>query len=193
MRALRLWRVVRDTRRYAGHKGALFVGSLLLVTVAGYEFHPLFPVRHLAVPFQDFTIAQATDTGDSVEAAISPDGKYILSIIEQNGKRGLFLRHIATGSTTQVVAQGSDYYTAPVFSSDGNYLYFLAAQNASSEIRTLLRAPVLGGRPQTLVRNVSVEASVAPDEQLIDVRIVPNRGRSRSSLRIPTAAMKRSS
>jgi eukaryotic-like serine/threonine-protein kinase len=149
------------------HKGALFVGSLLLVIVGGYEFQSLFRVRHLAVPFQDFTIAQATDTGDSVEAAISPDGKYILSIIEQNGKRGLFLKHMATGSTTQVVAQGSDYYSGPVFSPDGSYLYFLAAQNASSEIRTLLRAPVLGGRPQTLVRNVSVEASVAPDGQLI--------------------------
>ena len=117
------------------NKGALFVGSLLLVTVVGYEFHPLFRVRHLGVPFQDFTIAQATDAGDSVEAAISPDGKYILSITEQNGKRGLFLRHIATGSTTQVVAQSSDYYTGPVFSPDGNYVYFLAAQNASSGIR----------------------------------------------------------
>jgi DNA-binding winged helix-turn-helix (wHTH) protein/Tol biopolymer transport system component len=149
------------------HKGALFAGSLMLFIGAGYGFHSLFRVRHLAVPFQDFTITQATDTGNSVEAAISPDGKYILSVTDQNGKRGLFLRHIATGSTTQVVAPGSDYYTGPVFSPDGSYLYFLAAQNASSGIRTLLRAPILGGRPQTLVRDVSVEASIAPDERLI--------------------------
>jgi DNA-binding winged helix-turn-helix (wHTH) protein/Tol biopolymer transport system component len=149
------------------HKGILFVGLLMLLLVTGYGIHSFFPARRPVVPFQDFTITQATDTGDSVEAAISPDGKYILSIIEQKGKRGLFLKHIATGSTTQVVAQGSDYYTGPVFSPDGNYLYFLAAQNANSEIRTLLRAPVLGGSPQTVVRNVSVEASIAPDDQLI--------------------------
>jgi Tol biopolymer transport system component len=54
-----------------------------------------------------------------------------------------------------------------VFSPDGNYLYFLAAQNASSDIRALLRAPILGGSPQTVARNVSVEASIAPDERLI--------------------------
>jgi eukaryotic-like serine/threonine-protein kinase len=149
------------------HKGML-LGLLMLVVVAGYGIHSFFRARRPAVPFQDFTITQATDTGNSVEAAISPDGKYILSIIEQNGgKRGLHLRHVATGSTTPIVTPGSDYYTGPVFSPDGNYLYFLAAQNASSDIRALLRAPVLGGSPQTVVRNVSVEASIAPDERLI--------------------------
>ena len=149
------------------HKGIFLMGLLMLLVVTGYGIHPFFRAWRPVVPFQDFTITQATDTGNAVEAAISPDGNYILNIIEQNGKRGLFLRHIATASTTQVVAQGSDYYSGPVFSPDGNYLYFLAAPNATSEIRSLLRVPVLGGSPQILVRNVSVEASIAPDEQLI--------------------------
>jgi eukaryotic-like serine/threonine-protein kinase len=149
------------------HKGALFVSLLFFITAAGYAFHSLFRALPPAVPFQNFTITTATDTGNVVEAAISPDGKYILIIIEQNGNRGLFLRHIATNSTTQVVASGSDYYTGPLFSPDGDYLYFLAAQNASSNVRSLLRAPVLGGSPLTVVQNVSVQPSIAPDGKLI--------------------------
>jgi len=149
------------------HKGALFVSLLFFITAAGYVFHSLFRALPPAVPFQNFTITTATDTGNVVEAAISPDGKYILSIIEQNGKRALFLRHIATNSTTQVVASGSDYYTGPLFSPDADYLYFLAAQNASSNVRNLLRAPVLGGSPLTVVQNVSVQPSIAPDGKLI--------------------------
>jgi serine/threonine protein kinase len=132
------------------HKGALFVSLLFFITAAGYAFHSLFRALPPAVPFQNFTITTATDTGNVVDAAISPDGKYILSIIEQNGKRGLFLRHIATNSTTQVVASGSDYYTGPLFSPDGDYLYFLAAQNASSNVRNLLRAPPLPPPPPPL-------------------------------------------
>jgi eukaryotic-like serine/threonine-protein kinase len=155
--------VIEATKR---HKGASFVSLLLFITAAGYAFHSLFRALPPAAPFQNFTITTATDTGDVVEAALSPDGKYIFIIIEQNGKRGLFLRHIATNSTTQVVASGSDYYTAPSFSPDGDYLYFLAAQNASSNARNLLRAPVLGGSPLTVVQNVSVP-SIAPDGKLI--------------------------
>jgi len=148
------------------HRAALFVGLLLLIAAVGYVF--LFLSRsRLRVPFKDFTITVATDTGNVVEASLSPDGRYILCVVEQNGKRGLLLRHLATNSATQVVASGSDYYTGPMFSPDGNYLYFLAAQNATSGHRNLLRAPVLGGTPQIVIQNVSVQPSIAPNGKVI--------------------------
>ena len=148
------------------HRTALFIGLLLVGAAVGVAFRSLFGPP-ITLPFQDFTITAATDTGNVVEAAVSPDGKYILGVVEQEGKRGLFLRHLPTNSTTQVVASGSDYYTGPSFSPDGNYVYFLVAQNASSGLRNLLRAPVLGGTPQVITRNVSVQPSIAPNGRLI--------------------------
>ena len=50
--------------------------------------------------FEQYTIAQATNTGTAVVAAISPDGKFIVDV--QRGGRGqsLWLRNIETGSNT---------------------------------------------------------------------------------------------
>jgi Tol biopolymer transport system component len=108
-----------------------------------------------------------TDTGKFREAAISPDGKYILSIVEENGQRGLFLRHLPTNSNTQVVTTGPAYYSAPSFSPDGNYFYFLAAKNDNSEVKRLLRAPVLGGTPNVVAQYASVRVSFSPDGKRI--------------------------
>ena len=57
--------------------------------------------RHEA--FEHYTITQATNTGTTVLAAISPDGKFIVDV--QRGPDGpsLWLRNIDTGSHTQVL------------------------------------------------------------------------------------------
>jgi serine/threonine protein kinase len=138
----------------------LVVGVLLLIAL-GFGWRSLFRAKP-PEPFQNFTITQLTDNGKSSEAAISPDGKYVLSVVDDNGKRGLFLRHLPTNSNTQVIATGPEDYSAPVFSPDGNYFYFLAARNDNSNFFTLLRAPVLGGTPQLVAHNVDFRISFSP-------------------------------
>src|SRR4029077_17348899 len=98
----------------------LVVGSLLVIA-AGYGLRSLFQSKPLSTPFQNFTITRVTDTGKSVEAAISPDGKYILTVVDENGQRGLFLKHLSTNSNTQVISKGPTYYSDPACSPDGNY------------------------------------------------------------------------
>jgi eukaryotic-like serine/threonine-protein kinase len=150
-------------------KGALAAGivvGMLLLIAAAYGLRALFRAKS-PVAFQNFTITRLTDTGKFREAAISPDGKYILSIVEENGQRGLFLRHLPTGSNTQVVTTGPAYYSAPSFSPDGNYFYFLAAKNDNSEVKSLLRAPVLGGTPNVVAQYVSARVSFSPDGKRI--------------------------
>jgi serine/threonine protein kinase len=145
---------------------ALVVVVLLLIA-AGYALRSLFRAKPSPDPFQNFTITRVTDNGESIEAAISPDGKYILSVVEENGKRGLVLTHLPTNSNTQVVTTGSEYYSAPSFAPDGNYFYFLAAKNDNVDISNLLRAPVLGGTPQLVAPNVAVRVSFSPDGKRI--------------------------
>jgi len=143
---------------------ALVVGASLLLAIA-YGLPALSHWHSRAWPFQGYTIARVTNDGRSIQASISPDGRYILSIVEDKGKRGLYLRHIPTNSVTQVVTTAGTYYQDPAFSPDGNYLYFLMADNESSESRSLLRVPVLGGATQTIVRDADIGVTFSPDSQ----------------------------
>src|SRR5438445_433249 len=58
---------------------------------------------HASVPFQNISLTKLTDTGNARTAAISPDGKYLLHVTDENGQHSLWLRHISTGSNTQVI------------------------------------------------------------------------------------------
>jgi eukaryotic-like serine/threonine-protein kinase len=149
-----------------GVLAAALVVSVFLLVAAGYGLRFLLRAK-ASEPFQNFIITRVTDTGKAVEAAISPDGKYLLSVVAENGRTGLFLTHLATNSNTQVVTTGPEFYSAPAFSPDGNYFYFLGAKNDNSNFFSLLRAPVLGGTPQLVRQNVDFRVSFSPDAKRI--------------------------
>ena len=150
------------------HKASLTAGmlaALMVLAAAGYGVYSLLNIEH-AMPFENYTITQATSNGKTIAAAISPDGKYLLSVIEDNGKQSLWLRHVQTNSDTQVIAPADAFYQSPAFSSDGNYIYFRKAIDRAGTGYNLLRAPVLGGTPQVIVRNVDSQIAMSPDGKL---------------------------
>ena len=116
--------------------------------------------RSVAMPFRNFRITQITNSGNYVAAAISPDGRYLLSSVEENSRQSLWLRNLPTNSDTQVIAPADASYSGLTFSSDGNYIYF---SNAVSGTSDLLRTPVLGGAPQVVVRGYSSQVTFSPD------------------------------
>jgi serine/threonine protein kinase len=138
------------------------IACLLVLCGAGIGLYIFFH-RANAMPFQHFTITQITNTGNYIETAISPDGKYLLSSIGENGKQSLWLRNIPTSSDTQVIAPADASYRSLAFSSDGNYIYFLRATSGAGGHFDLLRAPVLGGMPQVVVRDDDSGAAFSPD------------------------------
>jgi Tol biopolymer transport system component len=119
--------------------------------------------RAVVVPFQSFTITQVTNSGKATFTAISPDGKYLLSVMDENGLQSLWLRNIPTGSDTRVVPAASAWYRDPAFSPDGNYLYFFRAIDATRTGFDLYRAPVLGGTAQAIVNDVDSDLTFSPD------------------------------
>ncbi len=140
----------------------VLVACLILLAALGIGVY-FWQHRAIAIPFQHFTITQITNTGNYIETAISPDGKYLLSSINENGKQSLWLRNIATSSDTQVIAPADASYRSLAFSSDGNYIYFLRATSGAGYLCDLLRAPVLGGTPQVVVRDDDSGAAFSPD------------------------------
>jgi hypothetical protein len=74
------------------HKGKLIAVAAvvaLLIVGAGYGVYSLLRGKAAAIPFRNFTITKVTDNGKSIQAALSPDGKYILSVVADAGKQSL--------------------------------------------------------------------------------------------------------
>ncbi|MGA7511265.1 MAG: protein kinase [Candidatus Sulfotelmatobacter sp.] len=142
--------------------GAIAITVLVVLAAAGYGVYSMLH-RPGAAPFQNFTVTQITNSGKAALAAISPDGKYVLSVMDDNGQQSLWLRNVPTASDTQIIAPLPSTYRSLTFSPDGNYIYFRKAQNAVNSDYNLYRAPVLGGNPQTVVHDIDSDITFSPD------------------------------
>ncbi|MGA2981369.1 MAG: protein kinase [Terriglobales bacterium] len=147
------------------HKVGVTAGAIAAVVVLLAAGFGMYSMLHRAVPlpFQNFTITQVTNSGKAGAAAISPDGKYVLSVLNDKGQQSLWLRNIATGSDTRVVPPAPVSYRSLEFSPDANYFYFRKAEDALETTFFLYRAPVLGGTPQVLVRDIDSGIGFSPD------------------------------
>ena len=151
--------VVAAAKQHKWGVAGAVIATLIILSAAGIGVYSVFH-RPAAMPFQNFTITQITNSGKSGATAISPDGKYLLSAVDDNGGQSLWLRNIATNSDTQVIAAADAFYFSLTFSPDGNYIYFLKAAGGRLD---LMRAPVLGGLPQMIVRDDDSGATFSPD------------------------------
>jgi serine/threonine protein kinase/WD40 repeat protein len=136
--------------------------ALVLLAAAGFGVYTLLS-RTGPTPFQNFSMTQITNTGKAEDAAISPDGKYVLNVQDDNGLRSLWLRNVPTGSDAQIVPPAAAVYRALAFSPDGNYVYFRKAGLGTQSEWDLYRTPVLGGAPQMVVRDIDSNITFSPD------------------------------
>jgi eukaryotic-like serine/threonine-protein kinase len=158
--------VVEAAKQHKLGLATISIVVLLLVAAAAYGIYALLS-SHGPVPFENFTMSQLTDNGTTTLAAISPDGKYLLSVVADKGKESLWLRNVPTNSNTVVIPPSDDYYRSPKFSPDGNTIYFRKASDRAHTGYNLLRAPVLGGTPQIVVRNIDSDITFSPDGKRI--------------------------
>jgi eukaryotic-like serine/threonine-protein kinase len=154
--------VVTVAKQHKWGVAAGLITVLIVLGVAGFGVYSLLHPR-APMPFQNFTITQVTNSGKAAAAAISPDGKFVLSVMDDNGLQSLWLRNVPTGSDTQVIPPSSSSYRGLAFAPDGNYIYFRKARNALGVAFDLYRAPVLGGSPQKVVRDIDSDIAFSPD------------------------------
>jgi eukaryotic-like serine/threonine-protein kinase len=152
------------------HNWKITLGVIAALIVLGMVGFGVYSFLHhpTSAPFQNFSITQVTNLqfthpGKPVPVAMSPDGKFVLSVADDGRVQSLWLRNVPTGSDTQVIAPTPSDYANLTFSPDGNYFYFRKNTNALSTHRDLYRAPVLGGNPQIIVRNVESDITFSPD------------------------------
>jgi serine/threonine protein kinase len=158
--------VAAASRHKLGTSFSVLLGILVLLA-AGYGIYSLL-MRHPMRPFRNFTVTKLTEDRSAALVAISPDGKYILSLMrDRNGLASLWLRNVPTNSNTQVQPPADVYYNGLRFSPDGNYLYFVRSDPGNAELKYLYRAPLLGGTAEKLAEDVDSDVTFSPDGRKI--------------------------
>src|SRR5579863_972302 len=144
--------------------GVGFIGlvALLVLAAAGYGVYSLSR-GNKAKPFENFSVSKITDSGNAAQAAISPDGKYVLTTMREHGLASLQLRNVPTNSMTQVEPPADVQFNGLRFSPDGNYFYFVRSDPGNQELQFLYRAPLLGGVPEKLAEDVDSNVTLSPD------------------------------
>ena len=158
--------VVAAARQHKLGTGVAALIAIVVAAAAGYGVYALFN-RKRPVPFENISITKVTETGKAALVAISPDGKYILYVVNDAGQESLWLRNLPTNSDTQVIAPAEVSYVHLRFSPDGNYLYFIRSEPGSQELHYLYRAPLFGGTPQKLVTDIDSNITFSPDGRRI--------------------------
>jgi eukaryotic-like serine/threonine-protein kinase len=158
--------VVAAAKQNKFSAAAILVGALVVIAAAAFGVYTLMN-RNSAPPFQDFSIDSLTNSGKIQSAAISPDAKYVLTVVNDKGQSSLWLHHIATKSDTQVIPPSDENFSGIRFSPDGNYIYFRKADTKVQDVFTLYRAPVLGGTPQPIGHDIDRGPAFSPDGKQI--------------------------
>jgi serine/threonine protein kinase/Tol biopolymer transport system component len=144
--------------------GLVLAAALLLLAAAAFGIYSFLPHKK-ASPVEAMSVENLTNNGHVFLARISPDGKYLLHVLDENGMQSLWLRHIPTGSNTQVVTPAATRYSGLTFSPDGNYIYFVRRDDSEQAIASLYDAPMLGGTPRLLIKDVDSPIAFSPDGQ----------------------------
>lgn len=112
--------------------------------------------------FSSFQFSRITSTGNIQSAAISPDNRYICYSQYEKGKFSLWVRQLATSSNIQIKQPQEFYIGDPIFSHDGNFIFYrMGGQNAA--MISLYKIPVLGGNSVKIIADVQGPITFSPD------------------------------
>src|SRR5437870_1519436 len=165
--------IVGKIKRHRG--AAIMVLTALVTAIAGISFGLYKLVRQNqsqtgknltkpAVPFQRMKIARLTSTGKAMDAAISPDGKFVVYVVEDGEQQSLWWSQVSTSSNVQISPPADLSYLGMTFSPGGDYLYYSAwdKKNPNNPF-TLYQMNALGGAARKLVTDIDSVVTFSPD------------------------------
>ena len=158
--------ILETAKQHKAGAGIITVVSLVMIAFGLYGMYSMWHREGGPTAFENMTMEKFTNSGKAMVATISPDGKYVVHVVnEGQGKQSLWMRHIATGSNTQILPPTETQYFGVTFSPDGNFVYFVRHEPQNPGLGYLYQVPVLGGTPHRLIEDVDSAVSFSPDGQ----------------------------
>ncbi len=136
--------------------------------------------------FQSTRISRLTSTGKSIDASISPDGKYVAHIFSDGSQRSLWVRQVASSRNVQLVPPAEANYFGATFSPDSSHVFYVRGDR-NQPVKDLYQISVLGGEPKRVLSDVDSPVKFSPDgKRLTFMRLTPG-GERASMLMIANA------
>jgi Tol biopolymer transport system component len=108
------------------------------------------------------SVTSITGSGNVIEAAISPDGRYVAYVESDQGLQSLWLLQLAGGQTLRLTPDAVVGFWGHTFTPDGNEIIY-GAKGASDTEGSLYSISTLGGTPRRLLGNLDSQVSFSPD------------------------------
>ena len=159
--------IIQAARQHKLGTGVMLVFAALVLAGAVFGAYSFFALRR-SVPFQSIRVTKVSGTHRARLGAMSPDGKYLAYVLNEEGNESLRLRHLASDSNVEIVHAAHVQYNTVCFSPDGSFIYYTHTEPTSgpaSQDYDLYRTPVLGGTAQLLVKDIDSIPSFSPDGQ----------------------------
>ncbi|MDI1241029.1 MAG: winged helix-turn-helix domain-containing protein, partial [bacterium] len=156
-------RPAAEPRNYMPY--AIVAGIIAAVIVTGISLYLSMNPASVQPPKTAMNVTRFTSTGKAMDAAISPDGKYVVYVINDGGKQSLWVKQVASGSEVQIVPPADVNFQGLAFTSDGNYVFYNVWDKV--HVGEIYRIPVLGGTAKRVVNDVMPMMSVSPDDREI--------------------------
>ena len=158
-----------EIRKHKVGVGLTLIVLSLIVAAGGFGIYKWFnrpaPVAH----FAEVKLTRLTNSGNVIDATISPDGKYIVYVLSDRSRQSLYIRQVSTANDKLIVPPAPFGVWGITFSPDGTELYYAIKQNLDAG--TLYRIPVLGGTPIKVLEKIDSPVSFSPDsKQFVFVR-----------------------
>ena len=103
-----------------------------------------------------------TQSGNVIDAVISPDGKYFAYVESSGGRQGLWYRQINGSRALELVPADSVGFWGVAFGRDGTSIYYALKSNVETT-GALYEIPVLGGTPRRLLAGIDSAGAPSPD------------------------------
>ena len=160
------------------HNARVIAFAAVAVALAAFGLYRFISSRHptnrQAVPFREMKMTRLTNSGRATRAVISPDGKYVVHVMEEAGGQSLWVRQVATASNVQIVPPIRGTYKGLTFSRDGNYVYCVRWEGDKVDTE-LLQVPVLGGPARKLPVVSNTAIGFSPDGKRFAFVVTNNR------------------
>jgi len=154
---------------------AFFAFVMVCVALAGWAiWHRL--QKKVPGPFENITVKQLTNAGNTADAVISPDGKYVAHVVDDGKQQSLWVRQVSTSSDIEIQAPANPKFEGLAFSSESDYIFY-NRRDTTAGSSDLYMIPVLGGKARRILSDLTSPIALSPDGRRIAfIRRYPSGG-----------------
>ena len=160
-------------------KAPILITVVLVLGILAFAAFFFLPRDRHRADFSSIRMQRITTSGQALSAGLSPDSRYVVYSQDDNGKKSLWLRQLASTNSVQLLPPAPRAYLIPEFTPDGSFIDYLEKVNLTDRSGTLYQISVLGGTPRKLVDRLDSPVTFPPDgKQIAFVRNDTIKGES---------------